>query len=284
MPEYGILKLPRKDILTYPELHRLVNILKKSGFTKFRFTGGEPFVRNKSMDFFESIDLKEFSITTNLALPDLEVERINKLPLKSINISCDSLKAQRYEYITRGGDLKIFLNNLAGLKVKNIKLNVVLIKNFNEDEIYDFINFAKEKNLTVRFIEKMDIIKDNLQFVSLETLKKRLINENVISEKGDYIEHSVAVYHHLKDNSNIKIGFITPVSHPFCAYCNKIRIKANGDIKLCIYSNRTYNIRDILRQETDDNKIIKWLENIIKLKPYSSFNELREEPMSQIGG
>ncbi len=285
MPEHGIVKLPREDILTYSELFRLINILQNIGIKKFRFTGGEPFVRNKSLEFFENLKLKNFSITTNLAAPNLDIDRINKLSLKSINVSCDSLKPQRYEYVTRGGNLDLFLENLKQLKINDVKLNVVLIKNFNEDEIYDFIQFSIDNNLTLRFIEKMDIIQDELKFISLESLKDRLLNEGIITDNSFKINNSVADYYKLAGHPSKKIGFITPISKPFCSSCNKIRIKANGEIKLCIYSNYTYSVRDQLRANTDDSAIMDWLKTIIKFKPFSSYNaNTRNEVMSKIGG
>ncbi len=285
MPESGIVKLSHKEILTFEELYRLIEILKEVGIKKFRFTGGEPFVRKDAITFFENINLDKFYITTNFALPNLNVERINKLKIGSINISCDSLKPEKYSYITRGGDLNILLGNIKRLSLPEVKLNVVLIKNFNEDEVYDFIEFGIKHNIKVRFIEKMDIIYDNLEFLSLDKIKEKLIKENIIEESISDSK-SVATYYKIKGEKNY-IGFITPISNPFCDKCNKIRIKANGDIKLCIYSNDKYSIRERLRDNSlTDNDIKSWLYSIIKLKPYTAvnYNRYNEENMAQIGG
>lgn len=285
MPEDGIKKLHHNEILSYEEIERIIKILQKLGLKKFRFTGGEPLVRKGVIGFLEKLNLKEFYITTNLAIEGLEIERINNLNLDSINISCDSLKPDRYRYITRGGNLDVFMDNFRRLNVKNVKLNVVIIKNFNEDEIIDFIEFGLKHNVTVRFIEKMNIINDGLEYVSVQNIKKRLIAENIIEPQSINDGNAVAEYFCLKNN-NGKVGFISPISKPFCNYCNKIRIKANGDIKLCLFDENSFNIKKILQKEKDDEKVKQWIENIIvNRKPYQRKISLRSnETMAEMGG
>lgn len=285
MPENGIKKLQHNEILSYEEIERIIKILRELGIKKFRFTGGEPFIRKGVIDFLEKLNLEEYYITTNLAVEGLEIERINNLNLAGINVSCDSLKPDRYRYITRGGRLNIFLDNFKKLNIKNLKLNVVIIKNFNEDEIIDFIEFGIRYNATVRFIEKMDIINDNLEYVSVQNIKKRLISQNIIEPQSMRNGNAVAEYFCLKNN-NGKVGFISPISKPFCNYCNKIRIKANGDIKLCLFDENSFNIKKILQKEKSDEKVKQWLkEIIINKKPYQRKRYLRSsETMSEVGG
>ncbi len=281
MPEEGIKKFPHGEILSFEELARLIKILRGAGIKKFRFTGGEPFVRKGAIDFFETIDFP-FHITTNLTAPGLDISRINGLKLESINVSCDTLKPEKYRYITRWGDLRVFLKNFGRLNVKNIKLNVLVIKNFNEDEITDFIKFAMDSGASVRFIEKMDFIDDGLEFLPLTKIKKRLI-ENGIIDETPIEDAGVAVYHKIK-NSESKVGFITPESDPFCHRCGKIRLKANGDIKLCLFDKSSYSVKELLRDGTSDGEIQKWLEKIVKNKRFAPSTKKGFETIAQIGG
>lgn len=291
MPESGIEKCRHDEILAFEEIKRVVKILKETGVKKFRFTGGEPFLRRGSLDFFESLDLKDFYITTSLSFRDLDIERISRLDPAGINVSLDSLKADRFKYITRCGDIDVFLGNLKRLKVRNLKINTVVIKDFNEDEIIDFINFGLKFNATVRFIEKMKIVNDSLQFVPLEKVKDSLIKKGIIDPLAWRENNSVAEYHKLRGQALLPsvpaVGFITPVTRPFCGNCNKFRIKATGNVKLCIFSGETYGLRDVLRRESDDEKIKTWIGDIIRNKPESGsdagFPKVAES-MSSIGG
>ncbi|MCD6412873.1 MAG: radical SAM protein [Elusimicrobia bacterium] len=282
MPEEGIQKFSHRDILRFEEIGRVIKILQKLGVKKFRFTGGEPFVRKGAIDFFEKLNFP-FNITTNLTAPGLDIGRINRLNLESINVSCDSLNAEKYRYITRWGDLNIFLENFRKLNVKNIKLNVLAIKNFNEDEIADFIKFALEFNVTVRFIEKMDFIDDGLEFMSLSPVKKRLISQGIIEKRPLLGKNSVAVYHRIK-NSKAKVGFIAPESESFCAKCDKIRIQATGDVKLCLFDRRSYSAKKLLRGGFSDEEIQKWFEKILKNKKFAPSEKKGATSIAALGG
>jgi cyclic pyranopterin phosphate synthase len=284
LPEEGIKKFKHTAILTFEEIERLIKIFQELGIKKFRFTGGEPFVRKGTIDFFEKLQLKNFYVTTNLAIQGLNIERINELQnLSGINISCDSLKPEKYEYITRRGKLETFIENIRKLRIKNLKINVVVIKNFNEDEIINFINLGIKYNATVRFIEKMNFIDDKLYFVSLTEIKNSLIKNGIIFPDNKRENNSVARYYPLK-NKKGKVGFITPISNPFCATCNKIRVKANGDIKLCIFDRKNFSLRDLMRRENDDEKIKNRLQKIIKNKHEKPPIKKGNETIAKIGG
>ena len=296
MPGIGIEKSRHDKILTFEEIRRIIKILDETGVKKIRFTGGEPFLRTGSLDFFESLDLKDFHITTNLSIPNLDVERINKLDPAGINVSLDSLKTDRFKYITRCGDLDGFLENFKRLKIRNLKINTVVVKDFNEDEIIDFVNFGLKFNATVRFIEKMSMLRDSLEFVPLAGVKDTLVKKGLIDPLAWRENNSVAEYHSLKAGEG-RIGFITPVTKPFCKNCKKIRIKATGDVKLCIFSGENYSLRDVLRQENNDEKIKTWISNITRNRPAGVMscceavpqrvgwgNTIVCESMSSIGG
>lgn len=283
MPEEGVEKFSHRDILTFEEIRRVLRISGELGIKKFRFTGGEPLLRKGVFEFFESLPAGDYNITTALAIDGLDIERINRLNFSGLNVSCDSLKPEKYRYITRWGDLNVFLSNLKRVKVANLKINVVMIKDFNEDEVMDFIEFGEKLEVPIRFIEKMDFSTADLEFSSLTDLKNQLIKRGVIKPAGFRINNSVSEYHYLTTGGG-KIGFITPISRHFCATCSKIRLKANGEIKLCVFAKDNYNLRNILRSEADDKEIKNWLTDIIQFKPFEPVSKRNLETMAEIGG
>jgi GTP 3',8-cyclase len=283
MPEEGVDKFHHRDILRFEEISRILRITQELGINKFRFTGGEPLLRKGVLDFFETLPDGDYNITTALALDGLEIERINQLNFSALNISCDSLKPEKYRFITRRGDLSVFLSNLKRVKVDNLKINVVVIKGFNEDEIVDFIEFADRYRATVRFIEKMDFVTGELKFSSLTEIKSDLIEAGIIEPEGFRINNSVSEYHSLTNNGG-RVGFITPISRHFCDTCSKIRLKANGELKLCVFDGDNYNLRRILRSEPDDDLVKKWLTDVIQLKPFEPVVRMNLETMAEIGG
>jgi len=269
MPPEGIDFKPHGEILSFEEIYSLVEALKETGFTKFRFTGGEPFVRKNAMEFFENLQLKEFFITTNLAAEALDISRINKLKLGGINVSMDTLNPAKFSAMTRGGDINPVLGRLKALTVRPLKLNTVVIKNFNEDEVEQLIKFAAGLGATVRFIEKMDIISNDLGFVSLGEIARGLIKKGVIRDCANAQNNSVAKYYDTPEGKN-KVGFITPESSPFCSDCNRIRILANGDIKLCLFSRKIFNIRAMLRNNSNQKALCGYIRDILNGKPFNA--------------
>ena len=285
MPEKGVDKFSHDDILTYEEIRRLIRVFSELGVKKFRFTGGEPLVRRGILDLLGAIvrERKGIHLTTNLTAPGLDIEKLNRLRLDGINVSCDSLKPSRYSYITRGGELEVFLENLNGLKVGNLKLNVVVILGFNEDEIEDFISLGRERNITVRFIEKMDSVDSDTEFVSLSPIKERLIRQGAIRKEGFRKNNSVAEYHYLLPGPGM-VGFITPISHSFCDTCSKIRLMANGEIKLCLFDRRGYPLRPILRSGAPDAEIKDFLVRAVSDKFPHPPDTRGRETIAKMGG
>lgn len=283
MPAAGVRKFTHRDILSFEEIERVIRIFRELGFVKFRFTGGEPLLRRGVMDFLENLPLPDFYLTTNLAVENLDLDRLNRLPLAGLNVSCDSLKPDRYRWITRLGDLSVFLRNLEGVRSENLKINAVVMKGFNEDEIEDFIDFGEKHRATVRFIEKMDFASEGPGFSSLTEIKERLIGKGIIYPEGRRIHNSVSQYHDLRDRPGM-VGFITPVSRHFCQTCGKIRLKANGEVKLCVFAGENFNLRELLRSEPGNRVINKRLAELIALKPFSPEGPRTRETMAEIGG
>ncbi len=283
MPARGVKKFSHRDILSFEEIERVIGICRELGFVKFRFTGGEPLVRRGTVDFLEKLPPGNWNLTTNLAVENLDLDRLNRLPLAGLNVSCDSLRPDRYRWITRVGELSIFLENIAGVRNENLKLNAVVMKDFNEDEVEDFIDFGEQHRATVRFIEKMEFASGGPEFSSLATVRERLISRGIIEAEGRHLDNSVAYYHDLRGRPG-KIGFITPVSRHFCPTCSKIRLKANGDIKLCVFAPENFNLRDLLRSEPDDRALRDRLTELIARKPFRPEGPRTRETMAEIGG
>ena len=294
MPSAGIKKFSHGDILRFEEIERIIRIFKESGINKFRFTGGEPLLRKGTIDFLGKLEIENFYLTTNLAIPNTDIEKLNNTGLSGINISCDSLKPHRYQYITRQGNIEVFLDNFKRLNIPKIKINVVVIKGFNDDEILDFIEFANRYNVAVRFIEKMDFNsadssaipdkkKEEISFISLSRVRDNLIREGIIEAEQFITDNSVAQYYKLKNHEG-KVGFITHISNPFCGSCNRIRIKANGELKLCLFDRKNYNLRDLLRKERNDEIIKKQILEIIKRKHENPISTKSGESAAEIGG
>ncbi|MFH1037216.1 MAG: radical SAM protein [PVC group bacterium] len=283
MPGEGVKKFRHRDILRFEEIRRVLRICRELDITKFRFTGGEPFLRKGVLDFFEGLPAGDYHITTNLAIADLEMERINRLKIAGLNVSCDSLRPERYRHITRWGELPVFLENLKRIRVDNLKINVVVIKDFNEDEIVDFIRFAGEHRATVRFIEKMDFASGGPEFSSLSGIREQLIREGIIEPEGYRIHNSVSEYHSLTGQGG-RVGFITPITRHFCGTCSKIRLKANGELKLCVFEKSDFNLRDILRANPDDETVKRWLTEVIQHKSLEPAIKKNLETMAEIGG
>ena len=281
--ESGVKLRSHEDMLTFEEMYFLLEIFKELGIKKFRFTGGEPFIKRRAMDFFENLNIGKFYITTNLSSENLDIGRINNLNLAGINISLDTLNPEKYKWLSRGWDLEPVIKNLRNLKVKNIKLNAVIIKDFNEDEIKPLINFASEIGATMRFIEKMDFLKDNLKYASLDEIRKKLILENFISGEKAPPKNSAAVYHEQVSGKG-KVGFIMPVSKPFCSSCNRIRLSSGGEIKLCLFAKKTLNLREMIRQGKGKDEIKEILIKTAASKLKVPENYSQSESMSAIGG
>jgi len=283
MPEEGIRTRSHEELLKFEEIYLLLEIFKELGIKKFRFTGGEPFIRRNAMDFFENLNIGEFYITTNLSSKNLDIARLNNLNLGGLNISLDTLNPEKYKWLTRGWDLEPVIKNLRNLRVKNVKLNAVVIKDFNEDEINPLIDFANEIGATMRFIEKMDFLKDNFKRAPVDKIRKNLIDKNFISEKEITPKSSPAVYHQQISGKG-KVGFILPVSKSFCATCNRIRVTFDGRIKLCLFAEKSVNLRDMLRDGKGKDEIKKILLQAVLAKSRAPKIESQTETMSAIGG
>lgn len=255
MPEEGIEKLKHEDILSYEEVLNIIKAFAKLGGRKIRYTGGEPLIL-KDIDYLiaetaQIAGIEDIAITTNgILLDDMAVE-LKKAGLKRVNISLDSLRPEKFSRITRGGDIKKVLSAIEkclSIGIMPVKINVVLIKGINDDEVGDFIRLTKLLPLQVRFIELMPLGEGKKYF------EKGQISCSEIIEKFPSLlplpnhPQNTAKMYKLK-NAKGEVGFISPMSCKFCSSCNRIRLTSVGTVKPCLHSSEEINIRDFVENE-----------------------------------
>ncbi|MDS0525861.1 GTP 3',8-cyclase MoaA [Clostridium sp. SHJSY1] len=263
MPEKGIEKMLHNEILTLEEIQHITKSFVETGVDKIRITGGEPLVRKGILKLIEGIGkldgIKDFAMTTNGIFLKKYAKNLKQAGLTRVNISLDTLNEEKYSQITKVGKLKDVLKGIEEAKrvgLTPIKLNVVLIKDFNENEIEDFVNLTRYEDIDIRFIELMPI--GDLKHWSMN----RYVSNNIVLEKipeliqmkSDDIS-SPAKYYKIPDGKG-KIGLINPISCKFCENCNRIRLTADGKIKPCLHSNKEVDLKTLIREGKDIRKVI----------------------------
>ncbi len=257
---------PRADVLTLEEILFISKIFVYLGIKKIKLTGGEPLIRKGIIDLIKKINkfpgLSDLSLTTNGVFLPLDIDRLKQAGLKRINISLDTLQREKYKAITGFDE---FNNVIEGVEMvlnkgfSPVKINVVLLKGINSDEITDFINLTREKNLIVRFIEFMPTsnrLDWSKYFISgIDVLERaqslgKVENENIFKEFGP------ARYYKIKGYKG-SFGLITAVSNSFCSQCNRLRLTSTGQLVLCLHNNISFNLRDLIRNKNVNEKEIK---------------------------
>ena len=271
--------LPKADLLTLEELDKMCSAFISQGVEKLRITGGEPLVRRNIMEFFESIsrhlktgDLKELTLTTNGSQLHRFAEKLSEIGIKRINVSLDTLNEQKFSTITRWGRLSQVLKGIdaaiaAGIK---IKINTVALKDFNEDELEEIVQWCANRKMDLTFIEVMpmgDIGNENRlnQYWPLSDLRKKL-SETWTLNDTDEQTGGPARYVRLNETGQ-KIGFITPMTHNFCESCNRVRLTCTGELYQCLGQEDQVDLRKILRNHSDTEPLIQAIHNAISKKP-----------------
>lgn len=271
--------LNKKEVLSFEEMYKLCSGFIQLGIKKIRITGGEPLVRKGIMDFFEmlsphlSSQLEELTLTTNGTQLNKYASQLYANGVRRINISLDTLDPKKFKNITRIGSLQDVLLGIEAAKDANlkIKINCVALKNINDDEVDDFINWCVEKEFDLTFIETMpmgDIGNETRlnHFLSLDELKKSISSKFEL-EDISFSSGGPAKYSRIK-GSDIKLGFITPLSHNFCSSCNRIRVDATGVLHQCLGQSNSLDFRKILRDPgTTDADLLENIRKSIKQKP-----------------
>ncbi len=300
MPEH-VQFLPRNQILTFEEIHRFVNIVARQGVNRLRLTGGEPLVRRGLPDLIrllrsvESVD--DIALTTNGVLLADQAAALREAGLDRINISLDTLDADRFEQITRRRDLDRVLSGIeAALETgfKQIRLNTVSMAGVTENEIVPLAKFARDKGLELRFIEFMPLDGDQ-NWQPKSVLNGRIVRTIIESEIGKLItaprtSKSQPAFDFRYADGGGTIGFIDPVSSPFCGDCNRLRITAEGKLRNCLFSTVEWDVRELLRTEgIAHQQIMHRLRECVDAKKAShgidsADFQRPEKAMYQIGG
>jgi len=298
MSEEGMTFLPRSELLSFDEIVKIAKVAHTLGVTAIRLTGGEPLVRKGVASLIaqlSEIGFDDLALTTNGMQLATLAPKLADAGLKRVNVSCDSLKADRFESIRRRGDLATVLGAMdaaeaAGLNP--VKVNVVLLRGNNEDEILDFAAFARQTGRVVRFIEFMPLDAqgqwDRTQLVPGHEIFER-INEAWPLEAIGALDGPAPAERFRFVDGHGEIGLISSVTQPFCGTCNRLRLTADGSIRNCLFSDDEYSVRDILRANVGDREIENLLRRAVWAKfPGHAINEpsfLRPaRSMSMIGG
>jgi cyclic pyranopterin phosphate synthase len=301
MPNSNTEWIEQNNILTYDEIVKLATILARLGIEKIRVTGGEPLVRPRVEDLIKTLsnidEIKAISMTTNGLLLRDKVMQLRDAGLSSINVSLDTFKEDRFKAITGIRGLNKVMNAIrvaddAGLK---IKINTVIMRGWNDDEIADFARFARFTGYTVRFIEFMPldgsgIWEPNLVVTKNETINRisKVVKELVRVDSNNSSEP--ATLYSFVDGIGT-LGFIPSISEPFCGNCDRLRISSDGRLLTCLYENPGYDLRSMLRGKRSENEITEYILQSVKKKPEGIIKIIRTKSlkptlnfMHRIGG
>ncbi len=294
--------IPRSEILTFDEISRVVKILASMGVSKIRLTGGEPLVRReieKCVKILKKVPgVETISMTTNGYFLDEKAAALKESGLDSVTISLHSLKPERYEQIV--GRKDAFSKVLSGIKraqavgLSPVKLNCVVIRGCNDDEILDFVELGRETGLVVRFIEYMPFDGKNMWnpdrlVTGAEIISK--IEEKYRIERLPREHGSTSLTYRIIDGSGTLINIITTMSQPFCRDCDRIRLSADGKIVPCLFSRDDYDVKKLLRNNASDEEIADFIRSAF-MKKFAGVETLLKNgeveplirPMHTIGG
>ncbi|MBP8684565.1 MAG: GTP 3',8-cyclase MoaA [Synergistaceae bacterium] len=294
MPAEGVEFLEHSEIMRYEEISFLCRVLWELGVRKVRFTGGEPLVRRDLVSFLKELN-GEFpemktALTTNGSMLGQYAEELAEANLHSLNISLDTLDPVKFADVTRLGNIE---NVISGIRaavragIRNIKLNTVLIRGFNDGEIGDLMAFAKREKVLLRLIEFMpleDDVWNEDAFISGEEILKMLPEgDSWQAEKPDSAQAGPAKYYR-NEKTGDSIGIITAVSNHFCKYCNRLRVSATGKLRTCLFAPVEIPMRPLILNE-DSEGLKELILDSIKNKP-RCWSDVRagHQHMSGIGG
>jgi cyclic pyranopterin phosphate synthase len=300
MPAEGLEWLGRDEILTFEEIARLVRVLASLGVDEVRLTGGEPLIRRDLPVLVEMLaaipGVRDLSLTTNGVLLDRLAGPLVAAGLKRINVSLDSLSHVRFAELTRRDALDAVLRGLEEAErypeLRPIKVNCVAIKGFTEEEVPALAELARRKPYVVRFIEFMPLDADEI-WREDQVLTGGEIRALIEERYGPLVElpakaSSTARRYGFADGIG-ELGFVNPVSEPFCSSCDRIRLTADGQLRTCLFSRREWDLKTPLRDGSSDEQLVAALRNAVAHKELKHrINERgfvrASRSMSQIGG
>ena len=296
-PVAGFENIPHREILSYEEMTRLTRLCLSLNMTKVRLTGGEPLVRKGILDFvrqLKSLPVPDLRLTTNGILLGQYAGELFQAGVKRVNVSLDTLDEAKYKEITKAGSLKRVWESLETARAVGmgpIKLNVVVIRGMNDDEIEDFARLSLESPFLVRFIEFMPLERNGWKpgrVITSEEVFERLKKLGKLEEVAPELNDGPARRFRLQGGPG-EVGLISPISNHFCPSCNRLRITADGKLLTCLFSSTEVDLKGPLRDGADDSELLAIIARAVAQKPQGHHLQegeasVHERPMSTIGG
>lgn len=289
MPNNNINWLSQKNLLNYGQITQIVRILALFGIEKIKITGGEPLIRNNIEELISallSIDgIRSISMTTNGLLLKDKIKNLKRSGLDSINISLDTFDATRFKTMSGVDGLDTVKNAIKeAIEEKLIvKINTVIMRGWNDDEISKFVEFSRNTGCPVKFIEFMPLDGTKIWTENLVVSKKEMINRinegiGKLIELNNDISDPARLYT-FKDGNGV-IGFIPSITEPFCQNCDRIRLTADGKLYGCLFDNKNHDLRCLLDRNKTDKEISEYIHHCIKEKPEGIIRIIRTQSLT----
>lgn len=282
MPNGNVKWFDNKEILNFQEIVRITSIFTQLGITKVRITGGEPLLRpsleNLIRDLTKIQNIKTISMTTNGILLEDKINQLKSAGLNALNISLDTFREERFRTLNGISNLNKVLNGIQKARELGfkIKINTVIIRDWNDDEIINFVKFARDTKLSVRFIEFMPLDGSGIWNYNLVVTKQEIIKKiksnfhNVISfdennNSSSFQSDPATVYNF--DDGKGKIGFISSITEPFCSNCDRVRLTSDGRFLTCLFEKEGYDLKKMIRNAKTDQEIMDYILSSHTKKP-----------------
>lgn len=289
----------KKELLSFEEMYRMLNVFGELGISKLRITGGEPFVRTGIMEFLHQVkqikQINQVHITTNGTFTKDKIGELEELGIKSINLSLDSLNKKRFHEITRRDVFDDVMSTFHALLDSRIttKINMVVMEGKNIEDIYPMIELSRDHDVAVRFIEEMPFNgtegQGNATFWPMNQILD-YVGKEFNFEKIPDPPSSTAYNYQIKGFKG-SFGIIPAFTRTFCGTCNRLRITPQGDLRTCLYGKESTNLRDNIRATTNDLELKKAIQNAVNNRALDGFEAEKRrseksisESMATIGG
>jgi GTP 3',8-cyclase len=307
MPTGGVVPIEHKEILRYEEIARILRVAAEIGVRRVRITGGEPLIRKNISHLIRLIKnipgIRDLSLTTNGILLEQYASELAEAGLDRVNVSLDSLLPEKYREITRGGDIDRVLRGIQAAEKAGlvpIKINMVPIRNINDNEIEEFAKLTFKFPYQIRYIEFMPFDSQELwspeHFISVDEIRSRV--QHVGTLVPVQMRKSGPAHYFRLEGAQGVIGFISPISNHFCGECNRLRFTADGKLRPCLFSETEIDLKPALRGNMPDEEIQRLLVLSVRVKPSGHHMNIQEtnietlvkfkkgyrRPMSKIGG
>jgi cyclic pyranopterin phosphate synthase len=276
---------PHRDLLDWDEFERVVRVLADLGIRKVRVTGGEPLLREGVVDFIARLrrieGLKDIAVTTNGFLLAEQARALVAAGLDRVNVSLDSVDPAKFARITRTpasyGKVMAGIEAASEAGLAPVKVNIVLVRGFNDDEIVEFARLARERDVIVRFIEFMPLDADHAwsreQVVTAREIVEKIHPVFPLEEIPRRSPSETALRYRFADGRG-ELGIVAPVSIPFCGQCSRLRLTADGKVRTCLFSLREHDVRHLVRNGASDADLARFFERLVHHKePGHKINE-----------